>query len=86
MPSMTRRKPQPHGIVPRSDRRCRVGPTISEQSSTIRAKNSAEKELPTHMKRIRQLDGVRGLAVLAVFVHNTDIYPSLHLGVIVSNG
>jgi peptidoglycan/LPS O-acetylase OafA/YrhL len=38
------------------------------------------------MKRIRQLDGVRGLAVLAVFVHNTDIYPSLHLGVIVSNG
>jgi peptidoglycan/LPS O-acetylase OafA/YrhL len=38
------------------------------------------------MKRIRQLDAVRGLAVLAVFVHNTDIYPSLHLGLIASNG
>src|SRR5271154_2210627 len=38
------------------------------------------------MKRIRQLDAVRGLAVLAVFLHNTDIYPSLHLGLIASNG
>lgn len=38
------------------------------------------------MKRIRQLDAVRGLAVLAVFAHNTDIYPSLHLGLIVNNG
>jgi peptidoglycan/LPS O-acetylase OafA/YrhL len=38
------------------------------------------------MKRIRQLDAVRGLAVLAVLAHNTDIYPSLHLGLIASNG
>src|SRR6266403_5286493 len=38
------------------------------------------------MKRIRQLDAVRGLAVLAVFAHNPDIYPSLHLGLIVNNG
>src|SRR5277367_555595 len=39
-----------------------------------------------NMKRIPQLDAVRGLAVLAVFVHNTDIYPSLHLGLIARNG
>jgi peptidoglycan/LPS O-acetylase OafA/YrhL len=38
------------------------------------------------MKRICQLDAVRGLAVLAVLIHNTDIYPSLHLGLIVTNG
>ena len=38
------------------------------------------------MKRIRQLDAIRGLAVLVVFVHNTDIYPSLHLGLIKTNG
>src|SRR5580698_6867484 len=38
------------------------------------------------MKRIRQLDSVRGLAVLLVLVHNTDIYPSLHLGLITNAG
>jgi len=38
------------------------------------------------MKKIPQLDAVRGLAVLLVLVHNTDIYPSLHLGLIASNG
>jgi peptidoglycan/LPS O-acetylase OafA/YrhL len=38
------------------------------------------------MKRISQLDAVRGLAVLLVLVHNTDIYPSLHLGLIANNG
>ncbi len=38
------------------------------------------------MNRIRQLDAVRGLAVILVFVHNTDIYPSLHLGLIARNG
>ncbi len=38
------------------------------------------------MKRVRQLDSVRGLAVLLVLVHNTDIYPSLHLGFIAENG
>jgi peptidoglycan/LPS O-acetylase OafA/YrhL len=38
------------------------------------------------MKRIRQLDAIRGLAVLVVFVHNTDIYPSLHLSLIATNG
>jgi peptidoglycan/LPS O-acetylase OafA/YrhL len=36
--------------------------------------------------RIPQLDAVRGLAVLLVLVHNTDIYPSLHLGLIAANG
>jgi peptidoglycan/LPS O-acetylase OafA/YrhL len=38
------------------------------------------------VKRIDQLDAVRGLAVLFVLVHNTDIYPSLHLGLIQKNG
>jgi peptidoglycan/LPS O-acetylase OafA/YrhL len=38
------------------------------------------------MKRVRQLDAVRGLAVLAVFIHNTDLYPSFHLGFIANNG
>ncbi|MFZ0300350.1 MAG: acyltransferase [Candidatus Sulfotelmatobacter sp.] len=38
------------------------------------------------MKKIPQLDAVRGLAVLWVFVHNTDNYPSLHLQMISSNG
>ncbi len=38
------------------------------------------------MKRIRQLDTVRGLAVILVLIHNTDIYPSLHLGLIASDG
>src|ERR1700683_5153439 len=36
--------------------------------------------------RIPQLDAVRGFAVLLVLVHNTDIYPSLHLGLIAANG
>jgi peptidoglycan/LPS O-acetylase OafA/YrhL len=38
------------------------------------------------MSRIPQLDAVRGVAVLLVFIHNTDLYPSLHLGVIAKNG
>jgi peptidoglycan/LPS O-acetylase OafA/YrhL len=38
------------------------------------------------VKRISQLDAVRGIAVLLVLVHNTDIYPSLHLGLIAKNG
>jgi len=36
--------------------------------------------------RVPQLDAVRGLAVLLVLVHNTDIYPSLHLRLIAANG
>jgi peptidoglycan/LPS O-acetylase OafA/YrhL len=32
------------------------------------------------MKRVPQLDAVRGIAVLWVLLHNTDVYPSLHLG------
>jgi peptidoglycan/LPS O-acetylase OafA/YrhL len=38
------------------------------------------------MKRSLQLDAVRGLAVLLVLLHNTDIYPSLHLHLISANG
>jgi peptidoglycan/LPS O-acetylase OafA/YrhL len=38
------------------------------------------------MKKIPQLDAVRGLAVLWVLLHNTNIYPSLHLGLISDNG
>src|SRR5580693_2974024 len=38
------------------------------------------------MKRIPQLDAVRGIVVLLVLVHNTDIYPSWHLGLIAKNG
>jgi peptidoglycan/LPS O-acetylase OafA/YrhL len=38
------------------------------------------------MKRIPQLDAVRGIAVLLVLLHNTDVYPSLHLGLIAGNG
>jgi peptidoglycan/LPS O-acetylase OafA/YrhL len=38
------------------------------------------------VKKIPQLDAVRGLAVLLVLLHNTDVYPSLHLGLISNNG
>lgn len=38
------------------------------------------------VKRTPQLDAVRGIAVLLVLIHNTDIYPSLHLGLIANNG
>jgi peptidoglycan/LPS O-acetylase OafA/YrhL len=38
------------------------------------------------MKRISQLDAVRGLAVLLVLLHNTDVYPALHLQMISRNG
>src|SRR5208283_4108981 len=38
------------------------------------------------MKRSLQLDAVRGLAVLLVLLHHTDIYPSLHLHLISDNG
>ena len=38
------------------------------------------------MKKIPQLDAIRGLAVLLVLVHNTDKYPSLHLRLISDNG
>ena len=38
------------------------------------------------LKKIPQLDAVRGLAVLLVLMHNTDVYPSLHLGLIADNG
>jgi peptidoglycan/LPS O-acetylase OafA/YrhL len=38
------------------------------------------------MKKIPQLDAVRGLAVLLVLLHNTDQYPSLHLQMISANG
>jgi peptidoglycan/LPS O-acetylase OafA/YrhL len=37
------------------------------------------------MKKIPQLDGVRGIAVLLVLLHNTDL-PSLHLGLLSGNG
>lgn len=38
------------------------------------------------MKQIPQLNAVRGLAVLLVLLHNTDVYPSLHLHWISANG
>jgi peptidoglycan/LPS O-acetylase OafA/YrhL len=38
------------------------------------------------MKKISQLDAIRGLAVLLVLIHNTDVYPSLHLGFLADNG
>lgn len=38
------------------------------------------------MKKIPQLDAVRGVAVLLVLLHNTNIYPSWHLGLITANG
>src|SRR5579864_9094142 len=38
------------------------------------------------MKKIPELDAVRGIAVLLVLLHNTDIYPALHLGLISDNG
>jgi peptidoglycan/LPS O-acetylase OafA/YrhL len=38
------------------------------------------------MKKIPQLDAIRGLAVLLVLLHNTDVYPSLHLQLISRNG
>jgi len=38
------------------------------------------------MKKVPQLDAVRGVAVLLVLLHNTDVYPSLHLGIISRNG
>ena len=38
------------------------------------------------MKKIPQLDAVRGLAVLLVLLHNTDQYPSPHLHWISDNG
>src|SRR5580700_11689422 len=39
-----------------------------------------------NMKKIPQLDALRGLAVLLVLLHNTNIYPSWHLGFISDNG
>jgi peptidoglycan/LPS O-acetylase OafA/YrhL len=38
------------------------------------------------MKKIPQLDAVRGVAVLLVLLHNTDVYRSWHLGFISDNG
>jgi peptidoglycan/LPS O-acetylase OafA/YrhL len=38
------------------------------------------------VKKIPQLDAVRGIAVLMVLLHNTNIYPSWHLGLISRNG
>jgi peptidoglycan/LPS O-acetylase OafA/YrhL len=43
-------------------------------------------KLSKNMKRFPELDAIRGLAVLLVLIHNTDIYPQLHLGWIVDNG
>jgi peptidoglycan/LPS O-acetylase OafA/YrhL len=37
-------------------------------------------------KRIPQLDAIRAIAVAVVFVHNTDAYPSLHLGLLARYG
>ena len=37
-------------------------------------------------QRLPQLDGIRGIAILLVVVHNTDRYPSLHLKPLSNNG
>jgi peptidoglycan/LPS O-acetylase OafA/YrhL len=37
-------------------------------------------------KKIPQLDAVRGIAVLLVLLHNTDVYPAVHLRLISENG
>jgi len=37
-------------------------------------------------RKIPQLDAIRGIAVLLVLLHNTDIYPSLHLNFLSDNG
>jgi len=62
------------------------GPVIEGRISAdaCACSRSANQEL--NMKKVPQLDAVRGLAVLLVLVHNTDIYPSLHFGLIVNNG
>jgi peptidoglycan/LPS O-acetylase OafA/YrhL len=46
----------------------------------------SESKRGTSLNRVRQLDAIRGLAVILVFVHNTDVYPSLHLSLIANNG
>jgi len=38
------------------------------------------------MRKIPQLDAVRGVAVLWVLLHNTNVYPSWHLGLISAPG
>src|SRR5580704_2580169 len=38
------------------------------------------------MRRLSQLDGVRGIAILLVLIHNTDSFPSLHLAAISAYG
>jgi hypothetical protein len=45
-----------------------------------------KRESTTKMKKMPQLDAVRGIAVLLVLVHNTDRYPALHLHLISDNG
>src|SRR5271155_3100716 len=56
-----------------SDTRHRGG--LSEKRSSV-----------APMKKIPQLDAVRGIAVLLVLLHNTDVYPALHLSLIAANG
>src|ERR1700733_7563352 len=48
--------------------------------------SAREALVDTTMKKIPQLDAVRGLAVLLVLMHNTDRYPALHLHLISDNG
>lgn len=38
------------------------------------------------MKRVPQLDGVRGIAILLVLIHNTDVFPSFHLAALYKYG
>ncbi len=46
----------------------------------------SQEALVEQMKKIPQLDAVRGLAVLVVMIHNLDRYPFLHLGPLSKNG
>jgi len=57
----------------------RISDLVMAAGTSVRANKT--------LKRIPQLDGVRGLAILVVMLHNeSTVYPSLHLHTIFANG
>ena len=54
---------------------------MTDPTSTVRGISDTASR-----KKIPQLDALRGIAVLLVLLHNTDIYPALHLNLIAANG